>query len=33
LPAIDQARHEKSQHEKRRVVSTDESREKSTGGS
>ena len=31
--AIDQARHEKSQHEKRRVVSTDESREKSTGGS
>ncbi|CAG5160896.1 uncharacterized protein ALTATR162_LOCUS5926 [Alternaria atra] len=31
--AIDQARHEKSQHEKRRVVSTDESREKSTAGS
>jgi translation initiation factor 4E len=29
--AIDQARHEKSQHEKRRVVSTDESR--STAGS
>lgn len=31
--AIDQARHEKSQHEKRRVVSTDESREKPTAGS